>query len=553
MNTQIINTKVFILVISLFISLKVSGQSLSWQWASTAGGVEFEYVNAIKTDSIGNTYVFGRVFSVTSYFESYVFNNTNASGCDVFLAKYNLMGGIEWVKGIKGSGYEYAKAITIDPFGNIFVTGTFDSPSLTIDNLLLLNTSGDETFIVKFNSLGNAIWAKNILCNSSQGIVSGNSIASDKNGNVIVTGSYSSDTLLFGNLSATNSFPQNFFILKIDSTGNPLWMKVAGEIGSDYGICISTDSFNNIYVSGGFSSSNIIFGNDTLSLSDNLPVGLENTFLVKYDLNGNVIWTKQIKGISNTTGLTSDNSGNSYWVGSCVDSGFIDSILMPNSDIFIIKINSNGELVWITSPQGSYSARCNSISIDTKNRLCITGDLSSGTMAFGSTLLQRRQAATIFLARYDSAGQPEWGIQLDGGNEISSRGISNDSHGNIYLTGIYRSTDLYFDSISIINNLYGSSDIFIAKLHESLVSVNEILKDNNQFTIYPNPIVNTFKIKYDFSIDNIILTDIIGREIFFKPIENEFRIENLNAGIYIIQIYGKGKIFSKLITILNKD
>ncbi|MBI3502643.1 MAG: SBBP repeat-containing protein, partial [Bacteroidetes bacterium] len=95
----------------------------------------------------------------------------------------------------------------------------------------------------------------------------GRSIATDANGNVLVTGIFQSSTITFGTTTLTNAnagYP-DIFIVKYDASGNVLWAKSAGGTSADYGYGIAADANGNVLVTGYFLSPAITFGTTTLT------------------------------------------------------------------------------------------------------------------------------------------------------------------------------------------------------------------------------------------------------------------------------------------------
>ena len=136
--------------------------------------------------------------------------------------------------------------------GNIYLTGNWSSPSLTFDSYSLtnVNSGAENVFLVKYDSMGNVLWAR-----SSQGAGTnyGNSVTTDILGNCYVTGSFSySPDITFGTYTLTNvnSSTKDVFIVKYDSMGNVLWAQSAGGNGDDNGYCIITEGifdWNNLF------------------------------------------------------------------------------------------------------------------------------------------------------------------------------------------------------------------------------------------------------------------------------------------------------------------
>jgi hypothetical protein len=243
----------------------------------------------------------------------------------------NIMNG--WATSIGGIGSDQGVSISTDSNGNVYVTGVYSSNPVTINNFVsnpgspggsvnitpygTLSNSGSviNTFIIKYNSSGSTVWATSI---GGIGSDRGNGISSDSNGNVYVTGAYSSNPVTINNFVSNPGSPGgsvnitpygtlsnsgsviNTFIVKYNSSGSTVWATSIGGIGSDQGVSISTDSNGNVYVTGGYSSNPVTINNfvsnpgspggsvnitpyGTLSNS-----GFSDTFIVKYKSDGTI-------------------------------------------------------------------------------------------------------------------------------------------------------------------------------------------------------------------------------------------------------------------------
>ena len=212
MKTKLLST----ILLAIF-SLSANAQSPNWQWAKSAGGTSDDRGNSISMDAIGNIYVTGNFSDTTITFGSYTLTNAG-----VFVVKYDASGNALWAKDALGSGT--GTGISLDANGNSFVTGYFFSPTITFGGTTLTNadtTGGSaDIFVVKYNGAGNVVWAK-----SAGGIYydNGIGISVDVNGNAYLTGGFQSNTISFGNTTLTNATTNGYadiFTAKLDSTGN---------------------------------------------------------------------------------------------------------------------------------------------------------------------------------------------------------------------------------------------------------------------------------------------------------------------------------------------
>ena len=121
-------------------------------------------------------------------------------------------------------------------------------------------------------------------------------IATDGLDNIIVTGGFAG-TSTFGNITLTSAGDYDIFIAKYDADGNFLWVVQAGGPDWDYGYGIATDGSGNSIVTGYFQGT-ATFGDTTLT-----SAGAYNIFIAKIDFNGNFLWVAQARGTSSGGGF----------------------------------------------------------------------------------------------------------------------------------------------------------------------------------------------------------------------------------------------------------
>lgn len=136
-------------------------------------------------------------------------------------------------------------------------------------------------------------------------------VVHDSNGNLYTCG-YFSQTSRFDSLFLTSAGMADIFISKQDSLGNFLWVKRAGGVNSDRAHSITMDNFGNLLITGVFRDS-AGFGNSTLVSSGNS----QDIFIAKLDLNGNFIWARSFGGTDTdiASKIITDISGNSIVCG----------------------------------------------------------------------------------------------------------------------------------------------------------------------------------------------------------------------------------------------
>ncbi|MCK4653794.1 MAG: SBBP repeat-containing protein [Candidatus Cloacimonetes bacterium] len=224
----------------------------------------------------------------------------------------------------------------------------------------------------------------------------GRAIAIDDNGNCYVSG-YFNDTVTFGSYSLTSSGSYDIFAAKMDANGNWLWATKAGGINFDMCHGIALDENGNTYITGYFGDT-ATFGSYSLTSS-----GSNDIVTAKLDANGNWSWATKAGG-SNEDGslaLVIDDNGNSYVTGSFSGTATFGSYSLTSSgqrDIFIAKMDTNGNWLWATKAGGVSEDRCFAIAKDDNDNSYVTGWFTN-TATFGSYSLTSSGEYDIFVAK----------------------------------------------------------------------------------------------------------------------------------------------------------
>jgi len=242
-------------------------------WAKSGVGSDNDYGQSVATDGLGNVFVTGYFFSPLLNFGSSVLNNTGT--CSAFLAKYDSSGNALWAKSGGGTSDVVSYSVCSDASNNAYITGWSADLSIHFGNTTLISAGGADAFFVKYDSSGNLIWAKNIGGALDE---FGFSVATDKFGKVYVTGSLTSPTILIDTITLPYPSSANLpiYIAEFDSSGHALFALGLASDGDD-NYAITTGPSGCMYIGGDFYSINpLIIGNDSLYRS-----GIEEVFVAK--------------------------------------------------------------------------------------------------------------------------------------------------------------------------------------------------------------------------------------------------------------------------------
>ncbi len=448
-------------------------------WAKSFGGLSLDACRSLFVDNAGNFLLTGFFRSEDISFDTFsLYNPNSAFGYNqYFLIKCDSSGNVLWAKTSDGLGNMDGNAVTMDKSGNIIVTGMFDGSDITFGSITLPNSGilSSDIFIVKYNAAGEVSWVKTT---GGSGYEFPAKIVTDENGDLYFTGYFENSTVNFGAISLPNAGGRDIFIAKYDASGNPVWAKAAAGSGDEIGVAIGIDAGNNLYLTGSSSSESITLGSIVLTGSD-----YDKIITARYDTDGNVIWAKVFSGDNNdeVIDLTIDNQGNPFIVGEFGSSNiFFGSTELVNtsldySDLYITKIDPDGNVIWAKSAEGNDDDEASAVAIDPDGNAYITGDFYSSTITFGTTTL-----------------------------------ANTDNTGN-------------------------SSNLFIAKLGNSS-GVNE-QASSNALSVFPNPASGIIQIKGAQNA-SIELFDINGRLVTSQeatPTTPQLNVSALLPGIYIVK------------------
>ncbi len=252
----------------------------------------------------------------------------------------------------------------------------------------------------------------------------------------------------------------------------PTWQMAlsAGYNGNEAASAIAVDAAGNSYITGSYTSSYINFG--AFSLLNNFS-GTADIFLVKIDPTGVVLWAKTFGGSDGDQGnsLAVDASGNvilTGWFASAsmtVSTTVLNNVGTASSDLFIVKYDSDGNLIWAKSTGGSANDRGYAVSCDASSNIFITGWYTSSTINFGTGNLTNAGSATndIFIVKYDASGTALWAKTIGGTSADGGRACANDVLGNTYVLASFSSSSINFGTGVLTNASAGTYDLCLAK------------------------------------------------------------------------------------------
>lgn len=528
---------IFFLFIGITTKIYAQCSSSSITFQKTYGGSANERAHSIQPTSDGGYIVAGET---TSF---------GAGGKDWFVMKIDMNGVEQWTKTYGSTSDDDGFSITIKQTSDLgfIVSGSTNGFGAG---------SFDDSYIIKLDNTGLIQWEKRITGSSYDRF---RDVVELTNGDFLLTGSGLS--FASGNMDA--------HLVRISSTGNLVWIKNIGTSGREHSQSIIELPGGNYLLSGNTNITNnsstnranpfliktsndgsVIWGkqynlttfftdfNETILLSDgNLlsvgetrssDAGSHDIFLIKTDTNGAIIWSNKYGGTGNDIGVNVKENTN----GELVISAFTDSYGNANQ-FLIITTDNNGNIIWSKTYGGSNNDELDwwgkPMVVTATSEIIMTG----GTMSFGAG------NEDIYVVKTNECGESFCNEQIV---TLTTTSISPTSSNFTVLTtsgGSLVNTSSTVNSISFAENTLCDSN---------LVSVIEISDIDNDLIVYPNPTVNYLNVKINngLEIQTIDIYNIAGQKVDTKYIQKtddfiQIDVKDLKEGLYFLKINNKSK------------
>jgi len=239
------------------------------------------------------------------------------------------------------------------------------------------------------------------------------------------------------------------------------WAVKAGGDCWNEGQSIAIDSQGNQYVAGQFENT-ISFGSHTLTAN-----GYEDIFVAKLDQDGNWLWVIQVGGtISDTANsIALDSSDNAWVTGYYGNQATFGDHTLIGGGCFVAKLAPSGNWLWAIKVEGTGNSIGRGIALDGSGNAWVTGQFTR-TATFGDHTLTASGNiwSDTFVAKLDPSGNWLWAVKAGGTDFDWVTRIAVDGSGNAWVTG-------YFDGTSTFGShtltAIRFDDIFVAKLDSS--------------------------------------------------------------------------------------
>lgn len=393
-------------------------------WVKSFGGSGLDTAQSIISSSDGGYAVFGFTNSVDGDI-----SDKAMPVVDYWLLKLDVEGNLQWSKTYGGSGEDKGQQVIQTSDGGYALTGYAQSADGDGSN----NEGFHDNWIIRLDTQGEILWERSF---GFSGHDHSYDIMQTEDGGLFFTGflditaAREDGYVQKGSSSLTRHGVGEFWGTKLDANGEVEWRRYFGGTNNDraYGVVRSNDGG---FVMAGFSESN------DFDIKNNQ--GSYDFWVVKIDADGEFVWEQAYGG----TGID-----RSYSITNTVDDGYViagqtlsaDADVGKNngeSDIWLIKLNDKGELIWENSFGGSGFELATGLDLMSDGDLMVVGNSKSSD---GDTI-ENAGENDIWIIRTDANGQLEWQKSIGGSDLDFGFDILENQDGSVMVVGETLSQD----------------------------------------------------------------------------------------------------------------
>jgi hypothetical protein len=435
-------------------------------WSSHLDGFGEDSVSGVTTDSSGNVYLVGTKDSQ----KLIIYKDILKTGTEipvtiqhgVYIIKYSSNGTVLWNRTVDGIDNDEGQSITVNSFGNVFISGTTGQSGANI----ISNVTCNGAFYVQYTPTGSFVNFRDFPNGSNS------SISMDAFDNPRFTYYESNSTI-------STVFP----VMTRQSIQSTPWRAYANGASNTFVSSITTDSNNSVYIAG----YNLAVGTGVVAIynsngspsSSNLGNGNCN-FVIKYNSNGAVEWRSFVSNARSTSypGVSVDLRDNVYLTGSSnassnvFDIRGLTTISTPaaTSRGYCVKLLSNGVAQNIV---GWENGDAYGVSSDSTLAYYICGSLRSAPNTIfnsngsGSSInFPTGVADRGALVKYNESGVAQWRAYGNQTSRFSS--VKTDSLDNVYICGWANSgTSIFGPASNLALSMTVANSPFCAKLNSN--------------------------------------------------------------------------------------
>lgn len=543
----------FILILTLGSS--ALPQTSCSRFSTFFGGNSTDEVKGICYDANGNAYIIGSTYSADLPVTPGLLSDTLVGGHDAFVARLDSCGALVWCTYFGTTAYDSGEKIAFSPVDQTVVITGFSAASglpTNAGSFQQTNNGGYDAFLCKIDLTGHSVWCTYF---GKSGSDLSYDLAIDNTGHIAMGGTSTSTNLY----TTSSSFQQAFngstdaYIARFSRQGQMQWCTYYGGNGTEDIHVLCTDEDGNIIGAGGSFSNNL---NTSAGAFQAMYEGGSDIYVIKLDSSGGRLFSTYIGGSAadDAFGICTDGSNNIYLAGHTESADFdttancYQSVYTGNSDLYALKLDHLGNMVWSTLFGGNQSDECIRMKASGQE-IYVLARTGSTNLPMIDAPVQAANAGLTdnFLVGFDMvSGWPVWSSYLGGSQDEFAFDFAMDNSKKYCMAGSTNSTDFPVTAGCFQPALDNSVDGFLYQNRipsEIVTSTKELQKDF--LSVYPNPASEQVYISSPALIKSIELITMAGETLYYTEphaMKTMIPIAQLQEGLYVIAINTKGGI-----------
>lgn len=525
--------------LSFSLQLSVAQTAHTVAWDKTLGGSGEERLYSMQPTTDGGYILGGYSNSGISGEKS----EGSRGNYDYWVVKLDASGNRIWDKTYGGNFADKLVSVIQTSDGGYILGGT--SLSQISGDKTTARKGAEDYWLVKLDAAGNKLWDKTIGSDGSDYL---QALQQTADGGYIL-GGYSR-SLSSADKSQDTKGEEDFWIVKLDGSGNKVWDKTIGGNFWDYFYTLDQTADGG-YILGGNSYSTTS-GDKSQGL-----IGAGDYWIVKLDAAGNKQWDKTIGG-SNSESLYSvqQTADGGYILGGDSESNtgtFKSQNSKGGSDFWLVKLDQNGNKVWDKTIGGSgYETVYSNSTRQTSDGGYLVGGHTNSPVS-GDKTEASRGTYDYWIVKLDSLGNVKWDKTVGSTASDFLYGAHQTSDGG-FIVGGYCNAGIGGDKSQASR---GNTDFWIAKITMNVLGIKESVSGLS-FALSPNPNQGKFWLQINdlkSSKAEVTITDMLGRTIMYQELKaasNQINQElsiPATKGMYLLQVKAGNQISTRKIVV----
>ncbi|WP_437972239.1 hypothetical protein WMF04_24370 [Sorangium sp. So ce260] len=363
-------------------------------------------------------------------------------------------GEVVWARALDGDADQAGPSVAVAGDGAAVLLGKL-AGQVKLDKDLVSAIGGENVYLARVaGSDGAGLGLRRFGAFDPQVV---NALAADLNGDLLVAGEFSG-TLEFGGAPRTSAGGRDGYLVRLDPEGRESWLVPLGGIGYQAGTSAASGKDGRVVVAGRFS------GTLELGATAHASAGGSDVFAASFDASGALLWSRQFgDGFDQRArAVAVDAQENVILVGEsagAIDFGGGTLVSAGDYDVFVAKLDAEGEHVWSRRFGDAAAQRALSVAVDGAGNVVVGGEMA-GMVDLGGGPRNAGAEGSVFVAKLDAEGEHVWSRRI--GEQGASLGqVVVDGAGNVLVAGTFRG-EARIERALLVSA--GEDDAFVVKL-----------------------------------------------------------------------------------------